>query len=62
MMIFGGIFGVIAVICGVLVIYDVFTKQKKMKENEKIIWTVCAILFNVITAIVYYFVVKAKKK
>lgn len=59
---FIGGFGIIAVICAVLVIYDVFAKQKKMKENEKIIWTVCAVLFSVLTAIVYYFVVKAKKK
>jgi len=59
---FIGGFGVIAVICAVLVIYDVFTKQKKMKENQKIIWTVCAILFNVLTAIVYYIAVKSKNK
>jgi hypothetical protein len=54
--------GVIPLVCAVWVIYEVFTKQKKMKSNKKIIWTVCAILFNVITAIVYYIKFKSKKK
>ena len=61
MNLFGG-YGIIAVILAVLVIYDVFAKQKKMKENKKVIWTVCAILFEPVAAIVYYFVVKVKKK
>ncbi len=52
--------GLIALICAVWVIYDVFTKQKQMNETHKIIWTVCAIIGNIITAAVYYFVVKMK--
>jgi hypothetical protein len=40
------------------VIYDVFSNQKKMKKEHKIIWTIAAIFFNIITAIVYYFVNK----
>lgn len=54
--------GVIALICAVWVIYDVFAKQKKMKTSNKVIWTVCAVLFNIITAIVYYIKFKTKKK
>ena len=50
----------IGLICAVWVIYDVFTTQKKMKTEMKVLWTILAILFSVITAIVYYFVVKKK--
>ncbi len=56
------LFGVIALICAVWVIYDVFAKQKKMKTGKKVIWTVLALLFSIITAIVYYIKFKAKKK
>ncbi len=55
-----GLGGIIALICAIWVIYDVWTNQKKMKQEHKIIWTIVAILFNVLTAIVYYFVVKRK--
>jgi hypothetical protein len=54
-----GLWWLIAVVCAVWVIYDVFTKQK-MKQNKKLLWTVAAIIFNVLTAIVYYFIVKRK--
>ncbi len=57
-----GFFGAIGVVCAVLVIYDVFTKQKKMKDCHKIAWTIFAILFSILTAIVYYFAVKRKEK
>jgi membrane protein DedA with SNARE-associated domain len=57
-MIFGTIMWIIAVLCAVWVIVDVFTNKPKMKQNMKIVWTVCAVLFNIITAIVYYFVEK----
>jgi hypothetical protein len=55
-----GAWGIIALICAVWVIYDVFTNQKKLSSNAKILWTVLAILFNILTAIVYYLVVKKK--
>lgn len=59
---FGGtILWIVAVICAVWVIVDLWTKQKKMEQNHKIVWTVCAIIFSIITAIVYYFVIKSKK-
>ena len=44
----------IGFICAIWVIVDVWTKSKKMDNTEKIIWTVCAIFFNIITAVVYY--------
>ena len=53
-----GIFGVIALICAVLVIYDVLTKQKRMRDPEKVVWIICAVIFSIITAIVYWIVKK----
>ena len=43
------------------VIYDVFANQKKISTGIKILWTVFAVLFSIITAIVYYFVVYKKR-
>ncbi len=48
---------IVGVIAAIWVIYDVWTQQK-MDTGAKLIWTVCAIFFNIITAIVYYFVKK----
>ncbi|MBT7902742.1 hypothetical protein HN587_02690 [Candidatus Woesearchaeota archaeon] len=55
---FGGIIGIIGLACAIWVIYDVFAKNKKLDTKMKIIWTVAAILFSIITAIVYYFIGK----
>lgn len=60
MNIYGGLFGLVGLIAAVWVIYDVLTQQKRMNQTHKIVWIVCAVLFNIITAIVYYFVVKNK--
>jgi len=51
----------VALICMGWVIYDVVTSKKRMKDTDKIIWIICAVLFSIITAIVYYLVVKKKK-
>jgi prolipoprotein diacylglyceryltransferase len=55
-----GFFGIIAFICAVWVIYDIVTNQKKMNDTHKLIWIIAAIVFSIITAIVYYFIVKNK--
>jgi hypothetical protein len=57
-MIFNFIIGIIALACAIWVIYDVLSNQKKMKTGKKAIWIICAVLFNIITAVVYYLVVK----
>lgn len=49
---------IVAVLCAIWVIYDVLAKNKKLKTGIKVLWIVCAILFSIITAIVYYFVYK----
>lgn len=51
---------ILGIVCAVWVIYDILTSQKKMKDIEKIIWIIAAVVFSIITAIVYYFVVKKK--
>ena len=45
-------------VCTVWVIYDVAVHKKRMSPERKLIWIVCAVLFSVLTAIVYYFVEK----
>jgi len=42
------------IICAVWVIYDVWSKNSRLNDTNKIIWTVFAILFSILTAIVYY--------
>jgi len=55
-MFYGSIIGVLALIAAIWVIYDVITNNKKLSDGMKVLWIVCAVLFNIITAIVYYFV------
>ncbi|MEK6916909.1 MAG: PLDc N-terminal domain-containing protein [Nanoarchaeota archaeon] len=55
-----GLWGVLALVAAVWVIYDVLTKQKKMKGLNKALWVIGALVFSLVTAIVYYFVVKKK--
>lgn len=58
MSLFGTLGWIIAVVCAVWVIVDVWTKNKKLSQNAKIVWTILAVIFNIITAIVYYFMEK----
>ena len=57
----GGLLGVVALLCAVWVIYDVFTQNKKLSTELKVLWTVLALIFNIITAIIYFLVYKLKK-
>ena len=56
----GIIIWIIALVCAVWVIYDILTKQKSMDSTKKLIWIICAVFFSIITAIVYYLIVKKK--
>lgn len=49
-----------ALLCAIWVIYDVWEKQKQMDNLHKLLWTACAVVFSVLTAIVYYLVVKRR--
>ena len=44
------------------VIYDVFVNHKGMSMGKKVLWTIFAILFSIITAIVYYFIVYKRQE
>jgi len=50
------VIGIIALICAVWVIYDVLVNNKRLSQTAKIVWIICAILFSIITAIIYYFI------
>lgn len=47
---------VVALVCAVWVIYDVLVNNKGLSTGMKAVWIICALLFSIITAIVYYFV------
>jgi cell division protein FtsL len=44
---------IVAVLCAVWVIYDVWANRKSMSTGTKLIWTICALLFSIVTAIIY---------
>jgi CDP-diglyceride synthetase len=54
------ILGILGLVAAIWVIYDVFTNNKKIKKELKLVWTICAILFSIVTAIVYFFMYKYK--
>lgn len=49
------LFYIVGLVCAIFVIVQVWTKQPSMSTGEKVIWTIAALLFSIITAIVYYF-------
>ena len=54
--------GIVGLASMIWIIYDVITNQKKMDTTPKVLWIVAAVLFSVVTAIVYYFAVKKKSR
>lgn len=56
----GTVIWLIGLICAIWVIYDVLANQKKMKVGMKVLWIILALIFSILTAIIYYFVVKKK--
>lgn len=59
MAILGTIGGLIALAAAIWVIYEAAT-NKNLSTGQKVLWIICAIVFSIITAIVYYLVVKRK--
>ena len=49
---------IIGIACMIWVIYEVLAVNKQLSTGKKIIWIILAILFSIITAIVYYLVYK----
>ena len=60
-MILGPILGIVAIIAAVWVIYDVLTNNKRLSDGMKVFWVVLAIIFSIITAIIYYLVGRNKR-
>lgn len=56
--VWGTIVWIVAILCAVWVIYDVLAINKKLSTVAKVIWIVCAIIFSIITAIIYWLVEK----
>ncbi|RJQ18201.1 PLDc_N domain-containing protein [Candidatus Woesearchaeota archaeon] len=55
-MFFNTILGIVAVLAAVWVIYDVIVHNKKLSDGMKLLWIILAVIFNILTAIVYYFI------
>jgi membrane protein DedA with SNARE-associated domain len=55
-MVLGTILWIIAIICAIWVIYDVLVNNKRLSDGMKVLWVVFAILFSIITAVIYYLV------
>jgi len=49
---------IIGVLCAVWVIYDVLAKNRKLSTGMKVLWIILAVVFSIITAIVYYLIYK----
>ena len=59
-MAFGSLLGILGILAFVWIIYDIFTNQKSMDNGKKALWIILGLFFSIITAIIYYFVVKKK--
>lgn len=53
-----GLLYLVGLCCAVWVIYDVWVVNKRIDESSKVLWTILAIVANVLAAIIYYFVHK----
>jgi hypothetical protein len=49
------IIAILAVFAAVYVIYDVWTDNKRLNETQKLIWTIAALFFSIVTAAAYYY-------
>lgn len=50
------IWGLIALVSFIWVLYDVLTRNKGLNDMMKIMWIVVALIFGVLGAILYYFI------
>lgn len=53
-----GVLSLVALISAIWVIYDVLANQRRMKDITRIVWIIAALIFSIITAIIYYLVEK----
>jgi len=60
-MVFGTLIGIIAIIAAIWVIYDVIMNNRGLSDTMKILWIVLAVIFSIITAIIYYLIGRDKR-
>lgn len=52
---------IIGLIAFLYVAYNVWAVNRSLSTGAKVLWTIAALIFNIITAIVYYFVEDRKR-
>ncbi len=52
--------GLISLAAFIWVAYEVWGVNKRISNGAKVIWTIAALFFSIITAVVYYLVEKRK--
>jgi len=52
---FGSVIGILALIAAIWVIYDVLVNNKRLSTGMKVLWIVCALVFSIVTAVIYFF-------
>lgn len=52
--------GMLSLIAFIWVAYKVWSKNQRLETAGKVLWTLAAFFFSIITAIIYYFVEKRK--
>ncbi len=57
----GRLLVVFYIVCAVWVIYHVWAKNRQLTDTEKLIWTISAIVFSFLTAVIYYVVQKRRR-
>jgi hypothetical protein len=57
----GRLLAVFYIVCAVWVIYHVWTKNRQLTDTEKLIWTISAVVFSFLTAVIYYVVQKRRR-
>lgn len=56
----GWILGIISIIAFIWVVYNVWFVNRTLSTTAKLIWSVAALFFTIITAAAYYFIEKPK--
>lgn len=54
----GTLLWIVGIACAVWVLYDVWAVNRTLTDTGKIVWSILAIFFNILTAIFYYVMVK----
>ena len=56
MMYYNGLIGIVGLAAAIWVIYDILANNRGLSTGMKVFWIILALLFSIITAIVYYLV------